>query len=256
MDIIVMKFGGTSVHNQDIRYHAYKHIRREIEAEYKVLVIVSAMGRLGEPYSTDSLKELVSNQISKQESDRLLSCGEIISSIVLSNLLQEHGLNVSSLAPWQLGIKTNSNYGSSDIIDVNQNIVLEQFIKYDVLIAPGFVGLTDDGHIATLGRGGSDTSAIALGSVLKAKYVDIYSDVEGVMTTDPKLTKGAKLFNEISYNNLISLAAEGARIIQLKAIEFAKKDRVKLRFRSTRTDYIGTYVVDEAKSHTAKLQKQ
>ena len=240
-----MKFGGTSVGDQNTRYHVFKHIRREVASGYKVLVVVSAMGRAGDPYATDTLKELINYHISKKETDRLLACGETISSIVMSDLLQKHGLNAKSLAPEQLGIKTNSNYSNANIISVDPKAILAAFKTYDVLIAPGFVGLTEDGFITTLGRGGSDTSAIALGSALNAVYVDIYTDVEGVMTADPKLVKDARLLKKISYDNLINLAARGAKVIHLKAVELAKKDQVKLRLRSTQTDHIGTYVVDE-----------
>lgn len=245
MDIVVMKFGGTSVRDQSTRYHVFKHIRREVNAGYKVLVVVSAMGRIGEPYATDTLKGLIEYHTSKKETDRLLACGEIISSIVMSDLLQRYGLNTMSLSPQELGIKTDMNYNNSNIVDVKTEAILELFKEYDVLIAPGFVGVAEDGSITTLGRGGSDTSAIAIGSALNAVYVDIYSDVEGVMTADPKLVKDARLLKKISYDNLINLAARGAKVIHLKAIELAKTNHVNLRLRATLTEHIGTYVVDE-----------
>lgn len=245
MDIVVMKFGGTSVRDQSTRYHVFKHIRREVSAGYKVLVVVSAMGRASEPYATDTLKGLIEYHTSKKEADRLLSCGEIISSIVMSDLLQRYGLKTISLAPQELGIKTDYNYNNANIVEVDVNLILSAFEEYDVLVAPGFVGLAEDGSLTTLGRGGSDTSAIALGGALHATYVDIYSDVEGVMTADPKLVKDARLLKKISYDNLINLAARGAKVIHLKAIELAKQNRINLRLRSTLTDHIGTYVVDE-----------
>ncbi|MCI8701580.1 MAG: aspartate kinase [Turicibacter sp.] len=245
MDIVVMKFGGTSVRDQAMRYQAFRHIRREVSAGYKVVVVVSAMGRHGEPYATDSLKELVTYHVSKREYDRLLSCGEILSSIVMSDFLQQQGLKVTSLAPSEVGIKTDTNYTNANIITVEIDKMMDLFNDYDVLVAPGFLGTTDDGSITTLGRGGSDTSAVALGGALKATYVDIYSDVEGVMTADPKLVKNARVLEKISYDSLIALAARGAKVIHLKAIELAKKNHVNLRLRSTSADHIGTYVVDE-----------
>ncbi len=240
-----MKFGGTSVRDQAMRYQAFKHIRREVSAGYKVVVVVSAMGRHGEPYATDSLKELVTYHVSKREYDRLLSCGEILSSIVMSDFLQQQGLNVTSLAPNEVGIRTDNNYTNANIITVEVDKMMNLFNDYDVLVAPGFLGTAEDGSITTLGRGGSDTSAVALGGALKATYVDIYSDVEGVMTADPKLVKNARVLEKISYDNLIALAARGAKVIHLKAVELAKKNRVNLRLRSTSADHIGTYVVDE-----------
>ena len=241
-----MKFGGTSVRDVSTRIHVFKHVRREIAAGYKVLVVVSAMGRAGEPYATDTLKNLIEYHSSKKEVDRLLACGEIISSIVMSDLFQSNGLKSLSVSPQELGIKTDANYNNANILTVFPDRLLELFEDYDVLVAPGFVGTAPDDSITTLGRGGSDTSAIALGSALEAVFVDIYSDVEGVMTADPKLVKDARLLKKISYDNLIRLAARGAKVIHLKAIDLAKQKKVNLRLRGTMAEHIGTYVVDES----------
>jgi len=246
MEIVVMKFGGTSVRDESTRIHVFKHVRREVAAGYKVLVVVSAMGRAGEPYATDTLKGLIEYHSSKKETDRLLACGEIISSIVMSDLFQSNGLKSTSVSPQELGIKTDENYNNANILHVEPDRLLELFGGYDVLVAPGFIGVAPDGNITTLGRGGSDTSAIALGSALGAVFVDIYSDVEGVMTADPKLVKDARLLKKISYDNLIQLAARGAKVIHLKAIGLAKQKKVSLRLRGTMAEQIGTYVVDES----------
>ena len=246
MEIVVMKFGGTSVRDESTRIHVFKHVRREVAAGYKVLVVVSAMGRAGEPYATDTLKSLIEYHSSKKEMDRLLACGEIISSIVMSDLIQSNGLKSTSVSPQELGIKTDGNFNNANIQEVIPDTLLTLFEEYDVLVAPGFIGVAPDGNIATLGRGGSDTSAIALGSALDAVFVDIYSDVEGVMTADPKLVKEARLLKKISYDNLISLAARGAKVIHLKAIDLAKQKKVNLRLRGTLAEHIGTYVVDES----------
>lgn len=244
MKIIVMKFGGTSVRAKNMRSYIFKHIIRENSLGYKILVVVSAIGRLGEPYSTDTLRTLVSDDISSIEMDRLLSCGEIISSIVLSDFLKENGMTAMSLAPWQIGIRTDNNFGNSNILSVDPSLILDHFKENDVLVVPGFIGITDNGHVSTLGRGGSDLSTIVLAKALQAKYVDLYSDVEGVMTADPKYDKRAKLIKEISYDRLINLATENEGVIQLKAIKYAKEEKINLRFRSTMNDYIGTYVFD------------
>ena len=240
-----MKFGGTSVRDQATRFQAFNHIRREVSDNYKVVVVVSAMGRSGEPYATDTLRKLTSYHISKRENDRLLSCGEIISSIVMSDFLQQQGLKATALDVDEVGIKTDANYSNANIVSVQTDKMMALFDEYDVLVAPGFLGTTSDGKTTTLGRGGSDTSAVALGAALNASYVDIYSDVEGVMTADPKLVKNAHLLKKISYDNLITLAARGAKVIHLKAVELAKKHHLNLRLRSTAADHIGTYVVDE-----------
>lgn len=240
-----MKFGGTSVRDESSKFAAFQHIRREVSAGYKVVVVVSAMGRLGEPYATDTLKGLVSYHVSKAENDRLLACGEILSSIVMSDFLQLQGMNTYALAPQEIGIVTDANFNNANITTVVPDEILKYFETYDVLVAPGFIGCTVDGKVTTLGRGGSDTSAVALGVGLKAVFVDIYSDVEGVMTADPKLVKSARVLEKISYDNLIALAARGAKVIHLKAIELAKKHHVNLRLRSTTAEHIGTYVVEE-----------
>ena len=237
-----MKFGGTSVKDAESREHMLRHVMREAKAGYKVLVVVSAMGRLGAPYATDTLKNLVSNRITKQESDRLLTCGEVISSVVVSDMMIGSGLHARSLAPIELGITTDGDYSDAYILGVNPDVILEKFNDYDVLIAPGFVGVSEVGYITTLGRGGSDTTAIALGAAVDAEVIDIYSDVPGVMTNDPKKDPDATLIKEICYDKLIKMSEEGAKVIHLKAIRMAKENQVNLRFRSTFADEIGTCV--------------
>ena len=239
---IVMKFGGTSVADESARKLMVGHIIREVEAGFKALVVVSAMGRLGSAYATDTLSALVSNKISPRESDRLLSCGEVISSIVTSDLVRAHGLSVTSLAPVELGILTDTNHTDAHILIVDTRDLLDKFAIHDVLIAPGFIAVSEEGFITTLGRGGSDTSAIALGASMGAEFVDIYSDVIGVMTEDPKLNPDAQLITEMSYDELIELAEAGAKVIHLKAIKLAKDCEVSLRFRSTFEDFVGTVV--------------
>ena len=237
-----MKFGGTSVGDDQARGLMLEHIIREVESGFKVLVVVSAMGRLGSAYATDSLGALVSENISARESDRLLSCGEVISSIVTSDLARSKGLNVMSLAPVEIGIVTDTLHTDANILLVDTLDLVEKFDEYDVLVAPGFIGVSEEGFITTLGRGGSDTSAIALGASLDADFVDIYSDVIGVMTADPKIDSSARLIPEMTYDELIKIAESGAKVIHLKAIRLAKDCEVNLRFRSTFENFVGTVV--------------
>ena len=237
-----MKFGGTSVADESARNLMVRHIIREVEDGFKVLVVVSAMGRLGEAYATDTLGALVSDKISPRESDQLLSCGEVISSIVTSDLVRSHGLNATSLAPVEIGIITDTNHTDAHILIIDTQDLLDKFEEYNVLIAPGFIGISEEGFITTLGRGGSDTSAIALGASLRAEFVDIYSDVIGVMSADPKTNPDAVLIPEMTYDELIALAEAGAKIIHLKAIKLAKDCEVSMRFRSTFSDFVGTVV--------------
>ena len=240
---IVMKFGGTSVANETTRESMVRHVIREVEAGFKVLVVVSAMGRDADAaYATDTLAALVSEKITPRESDRLLSCGEVISSIVTSDLARAYGLSVMSLAPVEIGIITDTNHTDAHILIVDTQELLEKFKLYDVLIAPGFIGVSEEGFITTLGRGGSDTSAIALGASLGAEFVDIYTDVIGIMTADPNKNPNAVLIPELTYDELIEIAKAGAQIIHLKAIKLAKDCEVSMRFRSTFEDYVGTVV--------------
>lgn len=242
MKILVMKFGGTSVANEAGRMAMIQHVVREVEAGFKVVVVVSAMGRLGSPYATDTLSSLVSTSILPKESDRLLSCGEVISSIVTSDLARRKGLNVTSLAPIEIGIVTDGNYTDANILRTDTAHLVEKLKTYDVLVAPGFMGVSKEGFITTLGRGGSDTSAVALGASLNAVHVDVYSDVPGVMTADPKVDPEAVLIPEMSYDTLINMAEAGAKVIHLKAIKLAKAHKINLRLRSTFKEEVGTTV--------------
>ena len=147
-----------------------------------------------------------------------------------------------SLAPVEIGIVTDTSHTDANILLVDTLDLIEKFGEYDVLVAPGFIGVSEAGFITTLGRGGSDTSAIALGASLDANFVDIYSDVMGVMTDDPKVNIDAKLIPEMTYDELIEIAESGAKVIHLKAIKLAKDCEVNLRFRSTFEDFIGTVV--------------
>lgn len=244
-NIIVMKFGGTSVATKEARDRVARHILREVESGFKVLVVVSAMGRLGAPYATDTLNDLTSPALSPCERDRLLSCGEVISSIVTSDVARAHGISVMSLAPYELGIITDHHHGDARILKVNEQVLLEKFSRYDVLIAPGFIGMSQDFKLTTLGRGGSDTSAIALGAALDADYVDIYSDVPGVMSADPKSDKNAQLLCELNYDKLVDLAEAGAKVISPQAAMLAKDKGVVLRFRSTFKETVGTVVKND-----------
>jgi len=239
---IVMKFGGTSVAEEAARKRMVKHIIREVNDGYKVLVVVSAMGRLGAAYSTDTLAQLVSKKVTPRESDRLLSCGEVISSIITSDTLRGQGVKVDSLAPHELGIITDDTFCDAHILIVDTQDLLKKFQKFDVLIAPGFIGINEEGYITTLGRGGSDTTAIALGASIGSEFIDIYSDVIGVMTKDPKIDPDAQLIKELTYDELIEIANSGAKVIHLKAIKLAKDYEVNMRFRSTFEDFVGTVV--------------
>lgn len=245
MKIIVQKFGGTSVRDENGRKHAFKHISQALEEGYKVVTVVSAMGRKGEPYATDTLLSLVNDKqfhISKREKDLLLSCGELISAVVFSNMLNEAGIEAAALTGAQAGFLTNDDFTNAKIIEMNCERVLKELREHDVVVVAGFQGQTKNGDTTTLGRGGSDTSASALGVALNADYIDIFTDVEGIMTADPRIVKDARPLDVVTYNEICNMAYQGAKVIHPRAVEIAMHAKVPLRVRSTYSDGTGTLV--------------
>ncbi|ERJ13691.1 amino acid kinase family protein [Haloplasma contractile] len=253
MKLVVLKFGGTSIRNKNYFLKAMNHIKNELTKGHKIICVVSAMGRMGEPYSTDTLKSLVSYQISKKEQDRLLSCGEIISSVVFSDFLLVNGIKSISLSTKDTGIKTDGQFTNANITAIDDSTIKKTLESHDVVVIPGFQGLTKDREITTLGRGGSDTTAIALGIKLNAFYVDIVSDVEGIMTADPKLVKNAKRITKISYDDLLTMTKNGAKVLHYKAASLAKQSKIKLRFLSIDHPESYTEIVDESISNTVNI---
>ena len=180
MNIIVQKFGGTSVRDEESRAHARKHIEKAVKDGYKVVVVVSAMGRKGDPYATDTLLSLVNGSqslITKREQDLLLSVGETISSVVFANMLLQHDIKATAYTGAQAGFRTNNDHTNAKIIDMKCDRLLKELENVDVVVVAGFQGATRSGDITTIGRGGSDTSAAAIGAALQAEFVDIFTDV-------------------------------------------------------------------------------
>lgn len=243
MNIIVQKFGGTSISNEKNRRNVIDRIIEKIEMGYKIVAVVSAMGRKGDPYSTDSLIDLVDKKnIQKRELDLLMSCGEIISATILSSLLSTAGYNNIVLTGLQAGIITDNNFGNADVIEVIPKKILDILKKVDIVIVSGFQGATRDGEITTLGRGGSDTSALILGEAIRSEYVEIYTDVDGIMTADPKIVPNAQLIEKICYPEVYQLVEEGAGIIHPKAVEVAKRCNIKVIIKNASTNCIGTII--------------
>ncbi|PLS16730.1 aspartate kinase [Bacillus sp. M6-12] len=245
MKIIVQKFGGTSVRNEDSRAKARKHIQKAVQEGYKVVVVVSAMGRKGEPYATDSLLSLVNggtDNISKRELDLLLSVGETISAVVFSGMLNQHGLNATALSGAQAGFRTNNDHTNAKIIDMKCERLLKELESHDIVVVAGFQGAARNGDITTIGRGGSDTSAAALGAALGAQWVDIFTDVEGIMTADPRIAQNARPLSVVTYNEVCNMAYQGAKVIHPRAVEIAMQSKIPIRIRSTYSDGVGTLV--------------
>ncbi|WP_071395285.1 aspartate kinase [Bacillus tuaregi] len=255
MKIIVQKFGGTSVRDDKGRQHAKKHIQSAIKEGYKVVVVVSAMGRKGDPYATDTLLSLVNGSkslISNRETDLILSCGEIISSVVFTNMLLQEGINAIALTGAQAGFRTNDDHMNAKIIDMRCERVMWAFKTHDVVVVAGFQGQTKNGDITTIGRGGSDTSAAALGVALNAEFIDIFTDVEGIMTADPRIAEKARPLQVVTYTEVCNMAYQGAKVIHPRAVEIAMQTKVPIRIRSTYSDNLGTLVTSQSREDTIK----
>jgi aspartate kinase len=255
MKFLVQKFGGTSVRDAEGRASAIKHIKAALEQGYKVVVAVSAMGRKGDPYATDTLLDLVefpASNISSRERDLLMSCGETISSVVFSNELKRSGIHSIALTGSQAGFLTNEDYNKAKILKMDPARVIEELSEHDVVVVAGFQGKSNNDEITTIGRGGSDTTAAALGAALQADYVDIFTDVEGIMTADPRLVESARALNVVTYNEICNLAYQGAKVIHPRAVEIAMQAKVPIRVRSTYSLEEGTLVTASRESEAGK----
>ncbi|HZG72942.1 MAG TPA: aspartate kinase [Chondromyces sp.] len=260
MKLIVQKFGGTSVRDEKSRLNAKRHIQKAMSEGYKVVVVVSAMGRQGDPYATDTLLSLVNGsdtKISRREQDLLLSCGEIISSLVFTNMLLENHISACALTGAQAGFITNNDHTSAKIINMNCTRLLKELETHDVVVVAGFQGASKSGEVTTIGRGGSDTSAAALGAAIGADYIDIFTDVEGIMTADPRIAEKARPLSVVTYNEVCNMAYQGAKVIHPRAVEIAMQAKVPLRIRSTYSDGTGTLVTSSSNSnHGADIRER
>lgn len=246
MKFNIQKFGGTSVASPSLREKVIAKVIKSHQEGYSPVVVVSAMGRRGDPYATDTLINFVKEihqSIPPRELDMLMGCGEIISGVTMVNTLNKHGYRSVFLTGGQGGIITDNNYNDARIIEVNpQNIVKYAEEGYIVVVA-GFQGITREGDITTLGRGGSDTTAAALGAALHAESIEIYTDVDGIMTADPRIVKNARTLDVVTYNEIRHLAYEGAKVIHPRAVEIAMQHNIPLRVKCTFSDDPGTLVI-------------
>lgn len=209
------------------------------------------MGRYGDPYATDTLLALareVCPEINPRELDLLLSCGELISTVVMVQALKTQGVEARAFTGGMAGFITDGNFGDAHIIEVNPDKIRICLHRKQVVVVAGFQGQTREGEVTTLGRGGSDTTAAALGVALTAEAVEIYTDVNGVMTTDPNLVPEAKLLKVMTYKELCEMAHLGAKVIHPRAVEIAMKGRIPLKIRSIFSDQEGTLISDELSS--------
>lgn len=244
MKIIIQKFGGTSVRDEQSRLSALNHVQRAVREGYKVVVVVSAMGRKGDPYSTDTLLSLTgaANKLTKRETDLLLSTGELISSLVFSNMLKQNGLSAVALTGGQAGFITDHDHTNARILEMDSSRLLKELEEHNAVVVAGFQGISKSGEVTTLGRGGSDTSAAAIGAAVNAEFVDIFTDVNGIMTADPRVAVHARPLSIVTYTEVCNMAYQGAKVIHPRAVEIAMQAKVPLRIRSTYSDETGTLV--------------
>ncbi|TFB23159.1 aspartate kinase [Filobacillus milosensis] len=258
MTLLVQKFGGTSVRDVDVRKHAIQHIKTAVDEGHQVVAVVSAMGRKGEPYATDSLLGLVKypdHQVTDRELDLLMSCGEIISSVVFTNELIKEGISAASINGAQAGILTTSDFTNARIDKINKDLIKTLLKTNQVIVVAGFQGQDKFGNITTLGRGGSDTSAVALGAALKANYVDIFTDVNGIKTADPVLVKNAQTLEAMTYTEIVHLAYQGSKVIHPRAVEIAMQEKIPIRVRSTYSNDEGTLVTSKVNNTIDQIIK-
>ena len=243
MELVVLKFGGTSVADvPQIKKIALK-IKGEVDQGNKVIVVVSAMSGV-----TNNLIDLV-NQTSKNfslsEHDVVLSTGEQITSALLSIALEELSLKARSWMGWQVPIVSDNTHGKAVIKDIKTSNIMGSIKKGYIAIVSGFQGISEDNRITTLGRGGSDTSAVALAAAFSADRCDIYTDVDGVYTTDPRIVKNAKKLDFITYEVMLELASQGAKVLQTRSVALAMKYNVNLRVLSSFANVPGTLIAEE-----------
>ncbi|HHW03699.1 MAG TPA: aspartate kinase [Thermoanaerobacterales bacterium] len=245
MAIIVQKFGGTSVKSPESRKAALKHIMKAKEEGFDVVVVVSAMGRKGDPYATDTLIQLLESQggsVCPKKKDLIMACGEIISSAVMAAYIESAGFPAEAMTGFQAGILTTRDFGCADIINIDPEPIMEKLKEGKVVVVAGFQGQTEKGEITTLGRGGSDTTAVMLGGYLKADVVDIYTDVPGVAVTDPRIIPEAPFLSRISFKEMLVMAESGAKVIHPRAVKAAMNFNMPFRIKSTFDDGEGTLV--------------
>ena len=238
--ILVQKFGGTSVANPERIEAVADIVAHTLDGGNIVVVVLSAMGE-----ETDKLINLakqIQPNPNLREYDALVSTGEQVSVALMAMALNKRGLKAKSYSAFQLGIKTNKTHGEAKIVDVKVEKIKKQLNKGVIPVIAGFQGMNDEGDITTLGRGGSDTTGVALAVALNAHECQIYTDVDGVFTTDPRICENARLLSQVSFDEMLELSSSGAKVLQLRAVEYASKHNMPIRVLSSFSDSKGTLV--------------
>jgi aspartate kinase len=252
MGLIVQKFGGTSVADAQKIHHAAKRAIDTVKKGNQVVVVVSAMGD-----STDDLIELArqvctynGNAIAppKREMDQLLVTGEQVTIALMAMAIHAQGQQAISFTGGQIGLVTDNAFSKARIQSINKQRIFDQLNAGKIVIVAGFQGVTSDGEVTTLGRGGSNATMVAIGAVLKADVCENYTDVDGIFTADPRVVKTARKIEQISYDEMLELAGLGASVLQTRAVEFAKKYNVPIHVRNSQNEKEGTWIVSESES--------
>lgn len=250
MDTIVMKFGGSSVANNERLKMVANKIINLYNKDNNIVVILSAQGKTTDKLIGEALE--LSKNVDDREMDMLISTGEQVSIAKLSILLNELGYKSISLTGWQAGIYTNNTNQNALIKKINTYRILQELEKRKIVIIAGFQGINDDMDIATLGRGGSDTSAVAIAAALKAKDCYIFSDVDGVYTFDPNKIEDAKKLSALSYNEMSEISSEGAKVLHNRCVEIGERFKIPIITKSTFNNKPGTVISDIIEENTIK----
>jgi aspartate kinase len=259
MKILVQKFGGTSVATKETREMIVDKVETALKNGYFPVIVVSAIGRNGDPYATDTLintAKAVGCETSPREMDLIMACGEIISSVVMVNTLKMRGHESVALTGAQAGIITDDNFGDAEVLRVDTQNILRYIDKNIIPVITGFQGVNERGEITTLGRGGSDVSGSIIGEALNAEAVEIYTDVEGVMTADPRIVADARVMNTIFYNEVFQMAEYGSNVIHPRAVEVAMRCNIPLIIKNTMSDSQGTLITNYDRSRKYKENKK
>ncbi len=245
MRIIVQKFGGTSLSDRQKRILAAKRAVHAKNSGFMPVVVVSAIGRKGDAYATDTFIDLansISGSTEPRELDLIMSVGEIISAVVMANTLKSMGYDAVALTGGQAGIITNESFGMADVIEVRPDNIKEYIKKGKIPVIAGFQGASKSGEITTLGRGGSDTTSAILGEALGAEIIEIYTDVDGIMTADPRIVKTASKLEFLTYAELLQMANHGAKVIHPSAVAIAMRSGIPIVIKNVESESDGTLI--------------
>ncbi len=240
---LVMKFGGTSVADMDRIAHVAARVKREVDAGHQVAVVVSAMA--GATNQLVAWTNQAAKMPDRREYDVVVATGEQVTAGLMALALQDIGVSARSWMGWQIPISTSDAHGSARILAIDAGLLEAGFASNEVAVVAGFQGLAPHERVSTLGRGGSDTSAVALAAAIKADRCDIFTDVDGVYTTDPRIVAKARKLDKITYEEMLEMASQGAKVLQTRSVELAMTHNVRVQVLSSFEDLPGTLVVDE-----------